>query len=58
MCDLWPLLWGLLLYHFFQHMQTGLAPKNKSLKQNLFFSGSPESVRELWFYFVIVIKTF
>lgn len=29
-CDPWPLLQGLLLYHFFQYVQTGLAPRTKT----------------------------
>lgn len=57
MCDLWPLLRGLPRYHFFQHVQTGLAPRTKARSKN-YFSGSPESVRDLWFYFVTVIQTF
>lgn len=56
MCDLWPLLWGLLLYHFFffQHVQTGLALSKKAPG----FSGSSKSVRDPWGHFVNAITSF
>lgn len=51
MCELWPLLWGLLLYHFFRCMKTGLAPRTKAWSKNLFFLG----LLNVWEIFAFIL---
>lgn len=60
-CDLWPLLGSgdLYFYQFFQHMRLDWLLEQK-LDAKTVFSGSPESVRDLWVlgFFLIIVKTF
>lgn len=48
-CDLWPLLGSgdLYFYQFFQHMRLDWLLEQKPDAKTV-FSGSPESVRDLW----------